>query len=163
MREKVVLVVLMALGLFASAAAIVKVVLLTQKTTAQDPFWAAGNLFIWTNIEECLGIAAACIPNFRALFEKLLVHFGLTSIGTGERRSARGASWQIANNSSNHLNSFRMSTNRDSNHTKAKRAYGNASEEIILALKAHNLYLSDEMSGQNEVETSETTISFTKV
>ncbi|EPE25197.1 hypothetical protein GLAREA_11778 [Glarea lozoyensis ATCC 20868] len=71
MRTKLSLVVILSLGLFACAAAIVKTVLqsklyVTPNTTRNDTY------FIWNSVELYIGILAASLPSLRPLFKSFL-------------------------------------------------------------------------------------------
>jgi hypothetical protein len=65
----------MSLGLLASAAGIVKVVLLSRMGLLKDAHRMV-DPFIWTNIEACLGLMAASIPVLKAPFERILARLG---------------------------------------------------------------------------------------
>ena len=85
LREKVVLAVLMALGLVASACGVAKLALIKPIMTSDDPNWQSVPLAIWSYVsllpdlhgadsdryaEEDIAIIAACIPCLKALMEK---------------------------------------------------------------------------------------------
>jgi hypothetical protein len=67
MREKFAIVLLMGLGLLASAAIIPKFIQLQHFTTEYDITWEVAELVMWSNIEPCLGIIAISIPALRKL------------------------------------------------------------------------------------------------
>jgi hypothetical protein len=83
LREKIILAILMSLGLVASGAAIAKVVTLSRLPTATDPTWAGADAFIWANLEESIGMIAACIPMLKPLFERVLERCGLAGTAGG--------------------------------------------------------------------------------
>jgi hypothetical protein len=93
-REKIVLAILMSLGLVASAAAIAKVVILSRLPTSGDPTWVGADAFIWTNLEESIGMMAACITMLKSLFERALKRCGLVKTadgyGTHSKRTGTG-------------------------------------------------------------------------
>ncbi|KAF4617958.1 hypothetical protein G7Y89_g15024 [Cudoniella acicularis] len=70
-RTKITLALILSLGLFACAAAIVKAVLQskvysTSDTTRNDTY------FIWNSLELYIGILAASLPSLRPLFKNIL-------------------------------------------------------------------------------------------
>jgi hypothetical protein len=67
LREKFAIVILMGLGLLASAAIVPKFIQLQYFTTEYDITWRAAELVMWSNIEPCLGIIAISIPALRKL------------------------------------------------------------------------------------------------
>jgi hypothetical protein len=79
LRDKIVIVCLMGLGLFASATAIVKMALVKDYLISQDPLWDSVSLGLWGYVEQYVGILAACIPTLKAPFEKLLRKVGMLS------------------------------------------------------------------------------------
>jgi hypothetical protein len=91
LREKIVLAILMSLGLVASGAATAKVVILSRLPTSRDPMWIGADAFIWTNLEESIGMMAACITMLKPLFERAAHRCGLVSTadeyGTGSKRT----------------------------------------------------------------------------
>jgi hypothetical protein len=93
LREKVVLALLMALGLLATACGIAKLVLLKPTMMSEDPNWEGVPLAIWSYAEEDLCIIAACIPCLKALMEHAFRALGgqLTSaVSRGGSNSATG-------------------------------------------------------------------------
>jgi hypothetical protein len=78
--EKITFIALMSLGLFASAAALAKVVLLARVSHSKGDMWADVNpadLSIWTNIEECVGIMAASVPVLKPYLDRLFTRLGI--------------------------------------------------------------------------------------
>ena len=94
LREKIVIAVLMSLGLIASGAATAKVILLARLPTSMDPTSVGADTLIWTNLEESIGMIAACIPMLKSLFERALKRCGLISTADryGTRTGAGGKS-----------------------------------------------------------------------
>jgi hypothetical protein len=80
LREKVIIVILMSLGLLASGAAIAKVIILARIPKSSDPMWLGADAFLWTNLEESIGMMAACIPMLKSLFERVLKRYGLVTV-----------------------------------------------------------------------------------
>ncbi|OCK76406.1 hypothetical protein K432DRAFT_437074 [Lepidopterella palustris CBS 459.81] len=89
LRERLVLALLMSLGLFASAAAIIKTTFIKDFGPSTDNLYNYSNLLMWNTIEELIGIIAACIPTLKSPFERVLGHLGLMS-SRGETRTAYG-------------------------------------------------------------------------
>ncbi|KAF1807906.1 hypothetical protein P152DRAFT_485875 [Eremomyces bilateralis CBS 781.70] len=83
-REKVVICVLMALGLLASACGLVRLTLLKSILTSGDAIYDGANLSIWAYAELYVGMVAACIPCLKAMMEKAFHALGghLTNAGS---------------------------------------------------------------------------------
>jgi hypothetical protein len=77
MRERVVLCVLMALGLFASAVVIVRTTTFRRYKRVGDKLWYMNDIAIWNLLEGQLGIIAACIPYLKSTFERILKRMGV--------------------------------------------------------------------------------------
>ena len=69
----------MGLGLIATAAAIVRMILIRRYINTRDPLWEILDIGIWAWMEEYLGIIAACVPTLRAPFENMLRKWGVLS------------------------------------------------------------------------------------
>ncbi|PVI08205.1 hypothetical protein DM02DRAFT_501956, partial [Periconia macrospinosa] len=72
LREKIVLYVLMSLGLFAAVTSMVKLPLIKTFGITGDTLWDTVPLSLWAILEQQVGFIAACIPCFKAPFERLL-------------------------------------------------------------------------------------------
>jgi len=70
LREKVVLCLLMALGLFASSVVIIRTTTFRRYKRAGDKLWFMSDITIWNLLEGELGILAACIPYLKSTFER---------------------------------------------------------------------------------------------
>ncbi|KAK4443032.1 hypothetical protein QBC34DRAFT_214792 [Podospora aff. communis PSN243] len=70
-RTKVVLVVLMGMGIFAGAAALLKLFHLRSLTTRSDITWDVVDLTCWSIVEQNVGIIAVSIPCIRPLFSRI--------------------------------------------------------------------------------------------
>lgn len=79
LREKVVLCILMALGIFCACGAIPKLTTLRSYATEIDVTWMLGNVFMWAQVELYVGITVACVPALRSAFENTLRWLGLLS------------------------------------------------------------------------------------
>lgn len=75
-RDRVVIGLLMALGLFASAASVVKTVYVHQFDEGGDFPGKGLSICLWGSIEVQIGIIAACIPCLRAGFLRFLNRIG---------------------------------------------------------------------------------------
>ncbi|KAM0323157.1 hypothetical protein ACHAQA_009007 [Verticillium albo-atrum] len=63
---------ILSLGIFATAAAIVKITFLSEYGKYGDFLFDSSDLTIWTTVEICTAIVAACIPCLKPLFKALL-------------------------------------------------------------------------------------------
>jgi hypothetical protein len=81
--EKVLIGVLMAMGMMASAASITKAVLVHQWANATDSFKFRFAISMWTCVEMFIGIIAACLPSLKSTFQKLLVKMGMDFTARG--------------------------------------------------------------------------------
>lgn len=86
-RERLVLGALMGLGLFASAAAIVKTTYIYSYGSTKDPLFDVVDLSLWNSLEQDIGIIAACIPCLKQPAERLLKRVGLVSTTHRSRQS----------------------------------------------------------------------------
>ncbi|KAF2875959.1 hypothetical protein BDV95DRAFT_591365 [Massariosphaeria phaeospora] len=78
-RERAIIGGLMALGVFAGVASIIKVVASTRYGRTNDLSAEGIQVGMWSCIEELVAFIAACIPCLRSLFQQVLEHFGLVS------------------------------------------------------------------------------------
>ncbi|KAM0285284.1 hypothetical protein ACHAQH_001473 [Verticillium albo-atrum] len=62
---------ILSLGIFATAAAIVKITFLSEYGKYGDFLFDSSDLTIWTTVEICTAIIAACIPCLKPLFKAL--------------------------------------------------------------------------------------------
>ncbi|KAH8680006.1 hypothetical protein BGZ60DRAFT_525199 [Tricladium varicosporioides] len=90
--EKLLVGVLMGLGMTASAASIVKVVLVVQWVTEVDTFKVGFAISTWTCVEMFLGIMAACLPSMKSTFQRLLTAIGVDFTSQGPRSFFRSLS-----------------------------------------------------------------------
>ncbi len=70
---------LLSLGLFASAASIVKTVIVHRYDQTRDPAGDGMGIALWAGIEAQVGIIAACIPCLRGPFIRLLARLGIST------------------------------------------------------------------------------------
>ncbi|KAF8867177.1 hypothetical protein BDZ45DRAFT_6492 [Acephala macrosclerotiorum] len=80
MRVKIALFCILGLGLFATAACIVKVVYLSSYGSHGDFLWDSVNITIWTSCELNVGISAASIATLKPLFRATFLG---TTFGSG--------------------------------------------------------------------------------
>ena len=90
LRERLVLGLLMALGLTATLASILKVTLLYNYRNTRDPYWDSIPLSLWWQLEQNISIIASCIPTLKSPFEKALRRTGMISTQSGTAHSSRG-------------------------------------------------------------------------
>ncbi|KAL0932342.1 integral membrane family protein [Colletotrichum truncatum] len=106
-RVRISLMIILGLGVFACAAACVKVYyLVTSYGRSFDPLWDSRHIQMWTAIEANVGIIAGSLPTLRPLFKDFLgtmygkgskAPTGNTYYGRGTLRS--GSNWQTLSNS----------------------------------------------------------------
>jgi hypothetical protein len=84
-----VIVGLMGLGLFATAASVVKIFLIKSYANSTDPLWDIVSLGLWGYVEQFAGLIAACVPCLKAPFERFLRRVGLLSTIGGSEPSAK--------------------------------------------------------------------------
>ncbi|OCL04912.1 hypothetical protein AOQ84DRAFT_251615, partial [Glonium stellatum] len=77
LREKLILIFLMGLGLFASAVAVSKLRYVKFYGTSDDPYWDVISLCILGLLEQHIGIIAACVPCLKSPIERALQRLGL--------------------------------------------------------------------------------------
>lgn len=73
LREKVVVVILFGLGLFATSASIVKASLINKYGDTGDLSWDTAEFASWSLHEEEAALIAANIPYLKVLFERMLI------------------------------------------------------------------------------------------
>ncbi len=76
LRERLVILFLMGLGIFASAASITKTVIIQSYNDSGD---TGLRIALWAAVEEQVGIIAACLPCLKSLFHRGLQRLGLVS------------------------------------------------------------------------------------
>lgn len=76
-RERIVLGLLMALGLIATLASVMKTTLINSYRDTTDPFWDVIPLSLWWQLEQNISIMASCIPCLKSPFERTLIRFGM--------------------------------------------------------------------------------------
>lgn len=88
-RTRAALVCVLALGLFACVAALVKITYLVNYGLVGDFLWDSRNITIWTVTESNVGIVAGSIPPLRPLLKNV---FGgvYGSYGTGSKKASAG-------------------------------------------------------------------------
>jgi hypothetical protein len=67
----------MGLGIVASCAAIPKFLALRTLRTSNDFAWVTAPVDMWSFLEMCLGIIAACVPALRSLLESSMRKLGV--------------------------------------------------------------------------------------
>ncbi|KAK0702469.1 hypothetical protein B0T21DRAFT_353577 [Apiosordaria backusii] len=88
LRERVVIGILMALGIFASAASIVKATMAANFGRTEDPNLEGIQMGTWSLVEEQVAFIAACIPCLRKPFQSVLQHFGLVTTNAASKQTA---------------------------------------------------------------------------
>lgn len=77
LRERILICSLTGIGLFATVASIMKVVVITQWTAADDRWATAVSIATWTVTEQFVSILAACSPSLKKPIERLLDKLGI--------------------------------------------------------------------------------------
>lgn len=129
LREKLVLSALMALGLFAAAASVVKTTLVKHYGSTGDALWDSVDLNIWSTLEVQTGIIAACIPCLKSPFERVLDRLGLISKKGLSGYSGREGYLQYDDGRTHKLSGI----TRSSNPENRSNSMGAHSEENILS------------------------------
>jgi hypothetical protein len=83
-RQKASLICILGLGVFASAAAIVKLYFITNYGKTGDWLWDSRDLTIWTIVECNVGIVAGNLPCLKPLFRTILG----STYGRGSRKTS---------------------------------------------------------------------------
>lgn len=86
-RDRFVIGFLMSLGLVASAASIVKTVIVQRFDGTTDYAGHGLSIAVWASIEAQVGIIAACIPCLRGPYLRLLGRLGISVGSSGGTRS----------------------------------------------------------------------------
>ncbi|KAK4239504.1 hypothetical protein C8A03DRAFT_32456 [Achaetomium macrosporum] len=89
-REKIALIFVMGLGIFASSASIAKLFMVGSYGSTGDTLMDTVALTTWSMVEAQLAIIAACIPTLKRLFERVLRRWGLISSQGSTTRSRTG-------------------------------------------------------------------------
>ncbi|KAF2270940.1 hypothetical protein CC78DRAFT_610986 [Lojkania enalia] len=71
-RQKSSIIGILSLGIFATAAAVVKISYLPNYGKTGDWLWDSRNITIWTVVECCIGIVAGNLPCMKPLFRTVL-------------------------------------------------------------------------------------------
>jgi hypothetical protein len=83
----------MGLGIFASIASIVKTTLIPYYGKSGNNLCDAGDITLWSTLEQQIGLIAAYVPPLKRPFETLLRHYGLLS-ATGSSSGSSGYVFQ---------------------------------------------------------------------
>jgi hypothetical protein len=82
-RQKASIIGILSLGMFATAAAVVKLSYVSTYGRSGDWLWDSRNLTIWTVIECNIAIVAGCLPCLKPLFRTVLG----STYGRGSRKT----------------------------------------------------------------------------
>lgn len=82
-RQKISIIGILSLGMFATAAAVVKLSYVSTYGRSGDWLWDSRNLTIWTVIECNIAIFAGCLPCLKPLFRTVLG----STYGRGSRKT----------------------------------------------------------------------------
>ncbi len=103
MHDRLIIGFLMSLGLFASAASVVKTVMVQRFNESDDHPGHGMSIALWASIEAQVGIIAACIPCLRAPFLRLLGRLGISTESSSGGTGGKSA-WQSQSLSVGHAN-----------------------------------------------------------
>ncbi len=133
LRDRLIIGFLMSLGLFASAASVVKAVSVQGFDQSADPSGTGMSIAIWASTESQVGIIAACIPCLRAPFVRLLGRLGISSDLSGVTGGNKSA-WQAQSQGLGHGTSRSVRIHSAAKHGGfVGKDSMNGSEEDILA------------------------------
>lgn len=94
-RTRVTLMCILGIGVFACAAASVKVSYLTNYGKTGDLLWDSRNITIWTATELNVAITAASLPCLKPLFKRILgSKYGSGSYGTSRKQHTGKKHWR---------------------------------------------------------------------
>ncbi|KAL4806078.1 hypothetical protein BDV18DRAFT_160146 [Aspergillus unguis] len=71
-KQKIALVFILCLGLFACVSSIIRITYVPQMLTSSDATWAISGAMYWSVIEINVGILAASFPSFKAIASRFL-------------------------------------------------------------------------------------------
>ncbi|KAF2010627.1 hypothetical protein BU24DRAFT_427741 [Aaosphaeria arxii CBS 175.79] len=129
-RERAIIGTLMALGIFAGVASIVKMVSAVNFGKTNDMDLDGIRVGMWSLVEELVGFIAACVPCLRSPFQRCLEYFGLVST---HAKSNYGRGYGHVYASGAVKNSRSKSANMPGVKLKSLRSVDAPSEENILA------------------------------
>ncbi|OCK78964.1 hypothetical protein K432DRAFT_331057 [Lepidopterella palustris CBS 459.81] len=134
LRQRVAIGSLMCLGLFATAAGIVKTSLVKTYNNGGDNLYHMVDLITWGFLEEEMGIIAVCIPCLKALIEGTLKQLRIISSENSNSRTAHNRSGYLhfggSQTQAHQLESMRS---RSRNHWRKSSGDQEAqSQEVIL-------------------------------
>ncbi|KAG4440129.1 hypothetical protein IFR05_004387 [Cadophora sp. M221] len=145
-RVKISITGIMSLGLFASAASIVKATTLQHYGKTVDFLWDSTDLTIWIPTEVNVGIIAACLPCMKPLVKKILENSSWytsedRSTGYGAPRNNRSHPMKVIStgyqHSRNQHSIISIGTGRQGR-LRAGDLEDNISEEMILPIQARH-------------------------
>ncbi|KAK3368452.1 hypothetical protein B0H63DRAFT_76389 [Podospora didyma] len=93
LRERIVIGILMALGIFASVASIIKANAAANFGLTDDPNLEGISMGTWSLVEEQVAFIAACIPVLRKPFQQVLQHFGLVTVSNTTAKKTAGSGY----------------------------------------------------------------------
>ncbi|KKY34131.1 putative integral membrane family protein [Diaporthe ampelina] len=131
-KVKLAVSAVLALGIFASAAAVVKMTFLSSYGSHGDFLWDSTDITIWTTVEICAAIIAASIPSLKPIFKAILEGPSVLSHRTNKYIRDNDI---LAKVTKYRENGLKMYSNRLKNTAVASgggRRLDNGSEEMIL-------------------------------
>jgi uncharacterized membrane protein len=135
LRERVIIGMLMALGVFAAGASLIKLLAASKFGETNDPTGESIKIGMWSSIEILVGLITACIPCLRSPFQRALEFFGLVSMH-GKTSYGHGYGEMNA-----------MSSNRKSRaHRSRATGTGSTSTASALGIKMNSMRSPDTQS-----------------
>ncbi|CAD6575983.1 MAG: hypothetical protein ASARMPREDX12_007667 [Alectoria sarmentosa] len=98
--QKVTLTCIFLLGILVCAISIIRISKLAS-VNYDDPTWRLVDVYLWTSLENSVGIASACLPTMRPLFGRFLP--GASRAESSNKKDSRPASQPIAKAQFNRL------------------------------------------------------------
>ncbi|KAF8463422.1 hypothetical protein BDZ91DRAFT_682723 [Kalaharituber pfeilii] len=137
-RQKAVLTMVLALGLFAAVSSLVKLRYTVNYGKAGDLLWDTVDLAIWSVAEINVAIFCACMPALKPLFKRFLEHTGLTASSSNKNCRSGGQSASRSHPLAN-LSKSAVSAGVRRGNTRQSSKQANDSEESIFAKAGQEL------------------------
>ncbi|KAG6362935.1 hypothetical protein INS49_008030 [Diaporthe citri] len=132
-KVKIAVSAVLALGIFASAAAVVKMMFLSSYGSHGDFLWDSTDITIWTTVEICTAIIAASIPSLKPLFKAILEGSSALSRRTNKYIGNNGSLANATKHRENGIEMYKSRLNSTAVASGGRRQFDNESEEMILS------------------------------
>jgi hypothetical protein len=133
-RTRATLLFALGLGVFACAAAFVKIGSIVNYGKAGDWLWDSQDISIWTVVECNVGLVAGSLPALRPMFKRILG----TSLGYGNNKNSNTHGYQRHNSGTGQMNSRKSKPmgGTTSDETSSEHAF-NPAQEYEMARPRH--------------------------